>query len=997
MEIKEKRAPFLIKYIVGFFTLLVILLIVTFINFQKRSADNSSILTATEIGFLQKGSTIKEVLSRYKDKTIYLSVNDDASTNLTPSTRSFFAKIDGKELAQLSFREAYVGLIENGKFIKEKKAKDAVSLMYKGTKVESSAYKVGSYSLLKKNQQEIKESNRGLHLFIIDQQHIIASFSFDFFSKKKPLSKGKPIDYHLLNTDIISIKIDKQAYERLSNKRESALRTKILLTGDEDLVSSQIQYKNKQHKAQIRLKGDWTDHLAGEQWSFRVKLKEGETLDGMRKFSLHHPKTRNYEGEWLFHQILKSEGILHLKYQFVQLELIIKDGIDEQVKNLGLYALEESFDKQLIERNKRREGIILKIDEAPLWQERADFSSKDLDLSELEYIQLANFDNLNVLPYSEKRIRQDSLLFKQFKRGQQLLTAYLQDELLISDVFDVSLLAKYNAICNLLGANHALIWHNHRFYYNPISARLEPIGFDANSIVKEWYFYSYKNAQKDLAYMEAYTQALLEVTKDEYIDRLLNWEGLEEKTSLLQSIYPYHKWEGREILKHNQQILKTYLAPVKSLNIFLKDMDKKHLKVNIENFGRFPVEILALENEGGKRLGKVATNTIISSNEKQLISLKLDPNFSKQFIAKKFKKTDFSIHSDIDKLRIVYQTIGTTLAQRATIIPWSKNAQLPPDIFTQTSTISQFDFLSIDEEKKLITCQQGVWRLSQPLVIPADYTLLVKAGTRIELTNSLSKIISFSPIRLEGSKEAPIEIYSSTKKGQGIMVFNNQDTSLIDHCKFTNLSNPTTNNWVVTGAVNFYKAPVKITNSTFSDNRSEDALNIINTYFEMENVFFSNTASDAFDGDFVEGSITNCIFNNSGNDAIDVSGSTIKVQQVAITNSGDKGISAGEASTIAAQQVVIKECEIGVASKDQSSIQLNDCWLKNNKLAFTAFQKKSEFGVASISGDAIKMNDNQLDHLIEKGSTFHLNGQLMPVVNKVKERMYGVEFGTSSQ
>jgi len=31
---------------------------------------------------------------------------------------------------------------------------------------------------------------------------------------------------------------------------------------------------------------------------------------------------------------------------------------------------------------------------------------------------------------------------------------------------------------DVLGAYHGHFWHNMRFYYNPVSARLEPIGFD---------------------------------------------------------------------------------------------------------------------------------------------------------------------------------------------------------------------------------------------------------------------------------------------------------------------------------------------------------------------------------------------------------------------------------------------------------------------------------------------------------------------------------------
>ena len=148
---------------------------------------------------------------------------------------------------------------------------------------------------------------------------------------------------------------------------------------------------------------------------------------------------------------------------------------------------------------------------------------------------------------------------------------------------------------------------------------------------------------------------------------------------------PFYEWKGMEVIKHNQQILRTNLFPVKSLNLFLDKMDNGLLQVHIENFGRFPVEILALENKEGKKLGTLTTNTIVLSNNKQLVSVQLDANFSKQFVSKKFNKTGFTIKEDLDKLRIVYQTVGTTPTKRATILPWAKEQQLPSAIFTENS------------------------------------------------------------------------------------------------------------------------------------------------------------------------------------------------------------------------------------------------------------------------------------------------------------------------
>ena len=42
----------------------------------------------------------------------------------------------------------------------------------------------------------------------------------------------------------------------------------------------------------------------------------------------------------------------------------------------------------------------------------------------------------------------------------------------------MNLLAKYFAIIDLVNANHASVWHNLRFYYDPFQSKLIPIGFN---------------------------------------------------------------------------------------------------------------------------------------------------------------------------------------------------------------------------------------------------------------------------------------------------------------------------------------------------------------------------------------------------------------------------------------------------------------------------------------------------------------------------------------
>ena len=111
----------------------------------------------------------------------------------------------------------------------------------------------------------------------------------------------------------------------------------------------------------IRLKGDFTDHLRTGFPSYRIKTESDDRyFKGIRTFSLQHPKTRNFQHEWLIHQLLEHENILTTRYFFLPLYI--------NHEYAGVYAFEEHFEKQLVESKENREGPILKFDETAFWE-----------------------------------------------------------------------------------------------------------------------------------------------------------------------------------------------------------------------------------------------------------------------------------------------------------------------------------------------------------------------------------------------------------------------------------------------------------------------------------------------------------------------------------------------------------------------------------------------------------------------------------------------------
>jgi hypothetical protein len=230
-------------------------------------------------------------------------------------------------------------------------------------------------------------------------------------------------------------------FQKLAYQREVALRQGVMVAkGDEEFVKARIRrHGEPTRRAEVRLKGDWVDHLSGPKWSFRVKLKDDQTLFGMETFSLQHPKTRRFVYEWVFHQALAREDIIPLRYEFVELTLNGKD--------LGVYALEEHFDKRTVEKAKRREGPILKFDESLHWSDIAATGEPgDTSPTGMRGFRAGAIDVFRAASLQQDPVQRDLLL-----AATTLLEAFRAGELPVAAVFDSKKLATYFALLDLLG------------------------------------------------------------------------------------------------------------------------------------------------------------------------------------------------------------------------------------------------------------------------------------------------------------------------------------------------------------------------------------------------------------------------------------------------------------------------------------------------------------------------------------------------------------------
>ena len=118
-----------------------------------------------------------------------------------------------------------------------------------------------------------------------------------------------------------------------------------------NMYNMQIQYQGKNFKAKMRIKGERPIHWQNKRTSsYKIDLIGNDRLWGMEEFSVQKPITKNYAYEFLFHKFLKRTNNLYLKY--FPINLYFND------ENRGVYAVEESFSKELLERQKKRERAV---------------------------------------------------------------------------------------------------------------------------------------------------------------------------------------------------------------------------------------------------------------------------------------------------------------------------------------------------------------------------------------------------------------------------------------------------------------------------------------------------------------------------------------------------------------------------------------------------------------------------------------------------------------
>ena len=791
------------------------------------------------------------------------------------------------------------------------------------------------------------------------------------------------IDSHIRGADLPDVYIDIKFkfLRKLQEKRKESLQRGVLITTKGDYVPAKIRHEGRTVKVKMRLKGDWARNSSDKKMSFRVQVKNGDHFLGMRRFSLQNPKARIYDGDRLFFEAIKREGILAPRHSFVDLTV--------NGTKMGIMALEEHFSKELLESQSRRAGVILKFDESMVWLAESE-ASKGRGFEGV----YDNYKNATIKPFRLNRIKSSKKLTNELESATRLLRAFVDGALKPSQVFDPILMGRFIAVGDFWGAWHGLRWHNLRFYYNAITGYLEPIGFDAGIA------YNQKPAHDPTAepivtkilddsirkvYMET-LERLIEEAKDgttaHWVEALTNnnlkalhkeyfWlEGVDLDLLTQWAEQKLNSVKRKDLLY--PKILQVYLVKnemdyylelqnplpydVIVTDIQLLNVSKNNpVKLQFEEASLFPF-ILASSEIGGMPTGK------------KIHLQRKDIDVGTQFMVTANIKGDREIHA-IKSLLYFSNAIKPILPQP-----------------TLAKTLSQHSYLKVDKKRNILRVKSGQWQVNSWLVVPEGFELLLSEGTTLNFKSSAG-LLARGPVTIKGTKDSPVILQGMRNPAkehywQGVVVMKSEVPSHWSHVKIKNTKGIKNNDWVVSAGVTFYESDVYLKNVTFSENRCEDALNIIRSTFDLMDVDIKNAISDGLDADFSNGVVTGGIFKNlgfaGGGDGIDLSGSRITITGTRFLNIADKAISVGEESYLISDQLSIQKVGVGIVSKDGSHTTVQNSEVMETKIAgLMAYTKKPVYPLATLHAKDITFKNSTPNALVQKGNEVMLGGILV--------------------
>jgi hypothetical protein len=727
----------------------------------------------------------------------------------------------------------------------------------------------------------------------------------------------------------ISLKFEN--LQRILNDRKLAINNGYL--DNPNYVNANIIFDQKKYKAEVRLKGNISDHwMSHKRMSLRIKLKDGGSILGFNEFSIQKPRARQYPYEQAFQNILIEGGNLAANYNYSY----VKFNGDKW----GLMLIEEEISKEFLEKQGRKDSIVFRF---------SDDKKRLKSISNYHPSYRISDEKLFATLVKEKKYLANIV-------NRKFYTYILEQRLKEkhSEIYSISSHMK-SFIASLFWNNqHTLFNSNSKYYFNPYTLQLEPITAD------QLHFSPYKSnlseVLENIALTEVYKQVLS--SNIDETNKNIHFKSTEElfddaevKINKHHKYFPLDVYKKDGALQDNINLLKNnkkvFYEWIDSHEIEQKEIFEQKLGLFSAESTLFPEHIQVRHYNDGKILffnllpEPVIINKIEVSNKSINQNKIVIPGYRKGNYTPYILQTGLTgIQDNNIFVETIYKDqLSTTLAY-PTMVAHDLNNPLLMD------TSNEFDFIN-KLGANTYQIRSGYWEVSKPIIIDGD--LHIMPGTNISFSND-SFIIVKGSLKAIGTEISPINFQALSDSWKGLYILNSKDKSFLENVSIGQISALEDNLLNLTGAITFYNTTVDFKDVRIFDIKAEDAINFVNSVFSINSIQIENSLSDGIDSDFSTGQVTNSLFMNIGGDALDFSGSNASIQNISVKNVNDKAVSAGEKSFVTIHSSQFENVTIGVASKDGSNVEMFETSIENYDLyAAMTYQKKSFYDVPTMN------------------------------------------------
>ena len=400
------------------------------------------------------------------------------------------------------------------------------------------------------------------HQDVLLKLRVLANNLYNFYSYKLHNHK-----YNNLQNIDISIKFSN--LKKILNDRSKAIARGYL--DGSSFVNASITHDGKTYKAKIRLKGDLPDHWLGKRrMSLRIVLKNGETIFGFSKFSIHKPQARQHPYEQAFQEVLRQGGNITAIHKYASVSVNGEDW--------GVMNVEENISKEFLEKQKLKDSIVFRFSDDRKWL-RYDESVVD------------GFPNYR---YSDPKLIATILKQRKYLKNElnrKRYTYVLEERLKSNHSKLYSVEQHMRALFASLEwkDQHTLADSNSRYYLNPYTLQLEPITTDQG-------FFSLINEKLD-TYLNRiylgipYTQVLSmfdELNYENIFIKVLElFDNIEGRLNQYGKYFPLDAYKHDDILLQNIEFITSnkyeLYEKLKNYNTNNKVVEKfKELPSNIQ-------------------------------------------------------------------------------------------------------------------------------------------------------------------------------------------------------------------------------------------------------------------------------------------------------------------------------------------------------------------------------------------------------------------------------